>query len=309
MGIKIKLAKTAAEIDVVFRARYRVFSQEEGKFPERPDQRVFDHFDALPTACNIAAMVNDEVVGGMRITEDYAAGLPSQHYYDFSPFLPEHGAKIASTSMFCLQRDYRAMRKIAFMILCMSCYWGIRRGITHVVAPINPAIEPIIKMVGFKRVSEVIVHKGSGMEILPMMLAIDDMQDRFLEFAKHHRMDEWLESFDREFFKASEPVIRRGDTADCAYIVVDGTLQVSIPKSEGHDDVVINEMSRGELFGELALLIDSNRVADVTALTDCDLMVIDRETFQSDILGNPKHVNTALALLGKRLANVTQMLD
>ena len=80
MGIKIKLAKTAAEIDGVFRARYQVFSQEEGKFPERPDQCVFDHFDALPTPCNIAAMVNDEVVGGMRITEDYAAGLPSQHY-------------------------------------------------------------------------------------------------------------------------------------------------------------------------------------------------------------------------------------
>ncbi len=309
MGIKIKLAKTAAEIDGVFKARYQVFCNEEGKFPERADQRVFDHFDALPTTCNIAAVVNDEVVGGMRITEDSGAGLPSEHYFDFSPFLPAQGARIASTSMFCLQRDYRSMRKIAFMILCMSCYWGIRRGITHVVAPINPAIEPIIKMVGFKRVSDVIVHPASGMDILPMMLVIDDMQDRFLEFAKHQRMDEWLESFDREFFKAGEQIIRRGDTADCAYIVVDGTLQVSVPKTDSPDDVVISEMKRGELFGELALLIDSDRVANVTALTDCDLMVIDRQTFQSEILGNPKHVKTALALLGERLANVTRMLD
>lgn len=309
MGIKIKLAKTPQEIDGIFKARYQVFCKEEGKFPERHDERVFDHFDALPTTCNIAAVVNEQVVGGMRITEDSNAGLPSSHYFDFSPYIPNEGAKIASTSMFCLQRDYRSMRKIAFMILCMSCYWGIRRGITHVVAPINPAIEPIIRMVGFKRVSDIVTHSASGMEILPMVLSIDNMQDKFLEFAKHQRMDDWLESFDREFFKAGERVITKGEHADCAYIVVDGKLQVSVPKSEGSDDVVITEVSRGELLGELALLMDDQRVANVTALTDCDLMVIDRATFKSEILGNPKHVNTALALLGKRLANVTNLLS
>ena len=67
-------------------------------------------------------------------------------------------------------------------------------------------------------------------------------------------------------------------------------------------------MGRGELIGELALLIDSKRTANITAVTDCDLMVLDRETFQTQIMGDPKHAKTALSILGRRLANANDVL-
>ncbi|WP_051275242.1 N-acyl amino acid synthase FeeM domain-containing protein [Aestuariibacter salexigens] len=309
MGIKIKIAQQPEEIDGVFKARYTVFSEQEGKFPATPERRIYDRFDALPTTRNIAAVVDGEVVGGMRITEMSAAGLPSDTYYDFSHLLPENKSLIASASMFCLHNDYRSMRKIAFMILCMSCYWGIKRGITHVVAPINPDIAPIIKMVGFEQVGDIFTHERSGMAICPMMLDMANMQDRFLEYAKQQKMDEWLENFDREFFKAGEKIINNGENADCAYILVDGKARVSVAKGEDNHDVFITEIGRGELFGELALLMESPRTADVTAVTDCDLMVIDRATFQSQILSNPKYLQTALAILGKRLTNMTNLLS
>jgi N-acyl-L-homoserine lactone synthetase len=308
MGIKIKIARDPKEIDGIFKARYKVFAEEEGKFPNRPDKRVFDHYDALPTTRNIVAVVGDKVVGGMRITENSKAGMPSEHYFDFSPYLDENATHLASTSMFCLQRDFRAMRKIAFMILCMSCYWGIRRGITHVVAPINPAIAPLIQMVGFKPVSDIVKHPASGMDILPMVLDMKNMQDTFLEYAKNQHMDEWLESFDREFFKAGEKIINYGDDADCAYIVVEGELEVSVPQESTNEELAITKMGRGELIGELALLIDSKRTANITAVTDCDLMVLDRETFQTQIMGDPKHAKTALSILGRRLANANDVL-
>lgn len=308
MSIKIKVARTPAEIDGVFKARYRVFSEEEDKFPHSADKRVYDHFDALPTSSNIAAILGDQVVGGMRITEASAAGMPSDHYFDFRPFLPDGEPRIASASLFCLQKEYRSLRKIAFMILCMSCYWAIQRGIRYVVAPINPDIAPMIKLVGFKPVSDVISHPASGLDILPMMLNMDEIRDQFLTYATRQKMGDWLESFDREFFKAGERVTIEGDEATCAYIIVDGTLNVSIGEAGSENEKSINEMTRGELFGELALMMDTARTANVTAVTDCDLMVIDKKTFQSKILADPQHAQTVLSLLGKRLANTTTLL-
>src|ERR1700690_1546451 len=61
-----------------------------------------------------------------------------------------------------------------------------------------------------------------------------------------------------------EVLMRQGDSADGLYLVGSGRLQVSIVHEDGSEEV-INEVGRGEVVGEMALLTDSPRSATITA--------------------------------------------
>ncbi|MCP4397618.1 MAG: cyclic nucleotide-binding domain-containing protein [bacterium] len=69
---------------------------------------------------------------------------------------------------------------------------------------------------------------------------------------------------------------------------------------------IISELGAGELFGELALLTNKPRPTDVFASTDVDLMVIEREVFQAQLIGNPNLQLKLLELLGQRLTDTME---
>lgn len=58
--------------------------------------------------------------------------------------------------------------------------------------------------------------------------------------------------------------MRQGERGDKFYIIRGGTVVVSKWDGDGEEKVV-NKLSRGEFFGEQALLHDSDRLATVTA--------------------------------------------
>ena len=68
-------------------------------------------------------------------------------------------------------------------------------------------------------------------------------------------------------------------------------------------------MGPGEVFGELALITSNPRSANVVALTDVDLMVLEREAFHQQVAENPQVALNLLAVLGKRLTTVTDRLQ
>lgn len=53
-------------------------------------------------------------------------------------------------------------------------------------------------------------------------------------------------------------------------------------------------MSRGKVFGELAILYNCTRTASVKALTNCKLWALDRNTYQSMMVryGIKKQIDT-----------------
>jgi len=71
-------------------------------------------------------------------------------------------------------------------------------------------------------------------------------------------------------------IVRQGEVADAFYIVTGGTVEVVLD-----DRIVVNRLSRGEYFGEIALLQGGTRTATVRASSDgpAELMALDRETF------------------------------
>jgi CRP-like cAMP-binding protein/predicted MFS family arabinose efflux permease len=73
-------------------------------------------------------------------------------------------------------------------------------------------------------------------------------------------------------------IIGQGETGDTFYVILDGEVQVSI---DGDD---VRTLHPGESFGEIALLHDVRRTANVTATTSVTLWSLGREAFMA-VLG------------------------
>jgi MFS family permease len=79
---------------------------------------------------------------------------------------------------------------------------------------------------------------------------------------------------------AGEEIIRQGEPGERYYAIADGSVEI---KKDGRR---VNTLSRGEGFGETALLHDAPRNATVVALTNATLVAIDREPFLVALTGH-----------------------
>jgi CRP-like cAMP-binding protein len=74
---------------------------------------------------------------------------------------------------------------------------------------------------------------------------------------------------------ACEPIYHLGDPGHNMIAIVVGTVRISLPTVRGRE-IILADLPAGELFGELAMLDGKPRSADATALTKCELLVLER---------------------------------
>lgn len=299
MSIRIKIARTAAEMDAVHRLRHRVFADEEGLFVPRPDGRVADRFDELAATVNLIAVDGDDVVGALRLTEPSPAGLPTDGWFDFSASLPSDGLAGAG-SMLCVDRSHRGSQGVFLGLIGMAHMWVTSRGVSHVVGLFNPAVERIFSWCGGLRVAEPFVHEGLGLPVVAMVIDTGNMAGRINAFVERQSIDHFLRSFEREFVSQGEAIIRAGDAGQTAYVVVNGRVAVTGP---GPGQPAVVELGPGDIFGELAVLTGRARSASVVALTDVDLMVLERDALLGQI-ADPDTARRLLEIVAMRLAAV-----
>lgn len=77
--------------------------------------------------------------------------------------------------------------------------------------------------------------------------------------------------------EAGERIFAEGDVGEFCYLIESGDVELS--KRIGERDVRIAALTRGDLFGEMALLDNSTRSATATALTEASLAIIPRHMF------------------------------
>jgi CRP-like cAMP-binding protein len=78
--------------------------------------------------------------------------------------------------------------------------------------------------------------------------------------------------------RPSQIVVSAGDTGDCMFLVMQGEFRVSLI-SQGRE-VLLAKLEAGDFFGELCLLDESNRSADVVATMPGRLLRFSRGAFQ-----------------------------
>jgi len=100
-------------------------------------------------------------------------------------------------------------------------------------------------------------------------------------------------------FRKGTVLFREGDLGREMFIIQQGKVQVR--KRVGKAEEPLAELSAGEFFGEMALLIGMDRSATVEVIEDSKLLVINPETFASLLKSD---IEIALKMLKKMAARL-----
>jgi|SRR5437660_5156869 len=96
-------------------------------------------------------------------------------------------------------------------------------------------------------------------------------------------------------FAAGAPIVRAGDAGSAFFVLLDGAARVVTPKGRA------KRLRAGDFFGEMALLDDSPRSADVVADGDVLTMTISRSAFAKLLRSEPALAHELLRTLAARL--------
>ncbi len=88
------------------------------------------------------------------------------------------------------------------------------------------------------------------------------------------------ESITRRHVAPGEVIFRQGDSGREVYVVISGEAEV-VQEQPGTGETVIARIGSGGFFGETALIQNAPRVSTVRALTDLDVLVMQRGPFLS----------------------------
>ena len=87
-------------------------------------------------------------------------------------------------------------------------------------------------------------------------------------------------------YKKNTLIIHQGDETNSLYIVREGQMKVYVEDDQGREHTV-RILDEGDSFGELALVGDFPRSANVVTLTDASAFVISKASFMECLRNNP----------------------
>lgn len=96
---------------------------------------------------------------------------------------------------------------------------------------------------------------------------------------------------------AGTVIISEGERGDAAYLIVNGQCTASRRVEQGEE--LLMTMGPGEVFGEMALVLDEPRAATVRAASDVTLLVLDQQTL-AEGLGLDSWVGALVRALANR---------
>ncbi len=106
--------------------------------------------------------------------------------------------------------------------------------------------------------------------------------------------------------KEGEYIFREGDEADCMYLIHSGKIKIS--KSRGNVEKRIQILKEGEFVGEMAIINTLPRSADALALEECQLIRMDRMSYETTIQKNRQFALSFIQFLSQRLRDTTEQL-
>ena len=112
--------------------------------------------------------------------------------------------------------------------------------------------------------------------------------------------------FGKDFPKGTL-LFHEGDPGREMFIIQKGKVQVR--KRVGSGEKILAELGDGEFFGEMALLEGMNRSATVEVIENSKILVINPETFENLLKGNPEITVKMLKKMASRLRNLDEHLE
>ncbi|MBL6988267.1 MAG: cyclic nucleotide-binding domain-containing protein [Bacteriovoracaceae bacterium] len=112
-------------------------------------------------------------------------------------------------------------------------------------------------------------------------------------------------------YKPGDYIIKQGDTGTEICVVLSGLANITIDKSGTSQ--IITTISKGDFFGELVLINETKRTANIIAVKNTDILVMTYANFYSFYKKNPDvfslMVLNVTRLITKRLKNSNQVIS
>ncbi len=101
---------------------------------------------------------------------------------------------------------------------------------------------------------------------------------------------------------AGETLFKEGDAGDAMYVLMSGTADISV---KGR---VVELANAGAILGELALIDNSPRSANVVATSECNLLAIDAKRFAELVHEVPGFAMYVMQSMAARLRKMGSLL-
>jgi CRP-like cAMP-binding protein len=109
---------------------------------------------------------------------------------------------------------------------------------------------------------------------------------------------------ERKVLYPGQFIFRTGEVGDRAYLVQDGVIIIQRTRPDGVD-VTLGEVTKGGIFGEMALVDDQPRMACAMVKEQSTVIIVSREQFQSKLDKADPFIRALLKIFVRNIRAIT----
>jgi CRP/FNR family cyclic AMP-dependent transcriptional regulator len=110
---------------------------------------------------------------------------------------------------------------------------------------------------------------------------------------------------ERITYRGGQSLFEQGDIGDAAFIIVDGSADVIVTRDT---PIVVAQVGKNDIVGEIAILVDIPRTATVTATSELTALKITKDLFFRMVTDFPEMGVEIMRVLAQRLEHTTAQL-
>lgn len=111
-----------------------------------------------------------------------------------------------------------------------------------------------------------------------------------------------------ERYPAGEEIFAKGSPGNSMMIVLRGSVRISSISLTGKE-IVLNIINAGQIVGEIATLDGGERSGDAVAMTDCELLVLNRRDFMPFLENHADICLMLIKILCQRLRQTSEQVE
>jgi len=112
---------------------------------------------------------------------------------------------------------------------------------------------------------------------------------------------------ERKVIYPGQYVFKSGDEGDRAYLVQDGLIEI-VRVGPAGDEVVLGEIGKGGIFGEMALVDDQPRMASARAKEQATVAIVTRDQFQQKLSAADPFIRALLKIFVRNIRAITDRI-
>jgi CRP-like cAMP-binding protein len=129
---------------------------------------------------------------------------------------------------------------------------------------------------------------------------------KFLHLMPPEEMSRLMQLVKTKRYRSGDLIITQGNDGKELFFIVKGRIEVLRDAGDGKGATVVAEMGPGETFGEIALISECKRTADVRAVGDVEVYVLEKSDYESLVKNSLALQDASVEIITERLKDISE---